>query len=402
MSRYYHHSSDSDTEDELTFIRRNNTASRPTATTTVNSKHLNKCAKSLHNGISDVNNQGWTARDAHYDCVAVGATSDNRLIVSGNIKERVPSQTNNNEMNYGRFGIHEGHTDTIRQTIRSESNRYGDYHIDVIQQQRRDNGQRPEVNNARDHAEMQIVSYAQEHGLHLVSVGTSKPPCAPCKEKLEHYDIGFHQHEEGNQRPRNWETPDNIRTERLTVLPRKSVRATKNVVEGNIPESRKQASSMFKNNVKQQIVPKANCHVSASGILDTIDRIDKGGSTHAGTCNHYSGTYESDRTLRKGGYAGASLAEASANYSIFGASASMYSANAHYEYGLNNSVGANVSLARAEAHAGPVQIGTGLSLDTGASIGLDGVSASVAGFGFRVGPKMQIKTPVVDVSCNLM
>ena len=82
--------------------------------------------------------------------------------------------------------------------------------------------------------------------------------------------------------------------------------------------------------------------------------------------NAYSGTYDSERTLRVGAYAGASVAEASANFSIFGASASFLSANAHAETGVfNHSVGASATLARAEAHAGPVGLGVGLSLDTG-------------------------------------
>ena len=38
----------------------------------------------------------------------------------------------------------------------------------------------------------------------------------------------------------------------------------------------------------------------------------------------------------------------------------------------------------------------------GAGIGVDGVHASLAGFGFRVGPRMEIKTPIADVSCSIM
>ncbi len=38
----------------------------------------------------------------------------------------------------------------------------------------------------------------------------------------------------------------------------------------------------------------------------------------------------------------------------------------------------------------------------GAGVGVDGVHASLAGFGFRVGPKMEIKTPVVDASCSII
>jgi hypothetical protein len=90
------------------------------------------------------------------------------------------------------------------------------------------------------------------------------------------------------------------------------------------------------------------------------------GSANAGLMNSYAGTYRSDRTLRVGSYAGASVAEAGASWSIFGASASFLKASAHAETGVfNHSVGANATLARAEAHAGPVGLGVGLSLDTG-------------------------------------
>jgi len=63
--------------------------------------------------------------------------------------------------------------------------------------------------------------------------------------------------------------------------------------------------------------------------------------------------------------------------------------------------GASASLARAEANAGPVGIGVGLKLDTGANIGADGIGANIAGFGFNIGPKMKISTPIVDVSCSM-
>ena len=91
----------------------------------------------------------------------------------------------------------------------------------------------------------------------------------------------------------------------------------------------------------------------------------QGASSNASVMNSYAGTYEKERTLRIGGYAGASIAEASAHFSIFGASATVLSASAHYEMGLNNSIGVSATLARAEAHAGPLGVGIGLSLDTG-------------------------------------
>jgi hypothetical protein len=46
-------------------------------------------------------------------------------------------------------------------------------------------------------------------------------------------------------------------------------------------------------------------------------------------------------------------------------------------------------------------IGVGLSLDTGASIGVNGVSASFLGTGFSIGPSIGIKTPFFDFSFNL-
>ena len=96
-----------------------------------------------------------------------------------------------------------------------------------------------------------------------------------------------------------------------------------------------------------------------------LTKIFQGSSSYAGVMNAYAGTYERERTHRHGGFIGASVAEASAHYGIFGANATALAANAHYEMGLNNSIGASATLARAEAHAGPLNVGVGLSLDTG-------------------------------------
>lgn len=100
--------------------------------------------------------------------------------------------------------------------------------------------------------------------------------------------------------------------------------------------------------------------------------------------------------------ASANLAELKAGNEDIGLKSSVLSASAHAEYGLNNSIGLNASLVRAEGHFGPVTVGTGLNFDCSASIGLNGIEASVLGTGISIGPKIAIKTPVADLKVNLI
>lgn len=99
--------------------------------------------------------------------------------------------------------------------------------------------------------------------------------------------------------------------------------------------------------------------------------------------------------------ASANLAELKAGNEDIGFKTSLLSANAHAEYGLNNSIGLNASLVRAEGHFGPVTVGTGLNLDCSASVGVNGLEASLFGTGISIGPKIAIKTPVADLKVNL-
>jgi hypothetical protein len=101
-------------------------------------------------------------------------------------------------------------------------------------------------------------------------------------------------------------------------------------------------------------------------------------------------------------YARAAAAEASAGFGdLVSVGASALSAGAHAEYGWNNSVGANLSVVRAEGNLGPVSAGVGLNFDTHAAVGVNGVSASLLGTGFSVGPRMEVKTPFFDVGVTL-
>ena len=171
-------------------------------------------------------------------------------------------------------------------------------------------------------------------------------------------------------------------------------------VESNVftGSTKQQKKDVIKDNVKNQLKPKPRA--TAGGVLDMIDTIDREPDANAGTIDAYAGSYET-RT-GKGVIARAVVAEASAHAGPCSASAEALTATAGASYNASGvKAYANATLARAEASAGPLGVGTGLSLDTGASVGVDGVGASVAGFGFNIGPKMQIKTPIVDVECNI-
>ncbi|CAF0753283.1 unnamed protein product [Didymodactylos carnosus] len=371
----------------------------------LSNEDLNILATKILNNISDVNNHSWTGVEKTYDCVGVGYTENGDLIVNANVKERYPcagKKKGNDSVCYGEMGLNEKLAKVIENTIKDEIKKSGDHKVEIIKAKLGDNEKPSAVTNARSHAEMQIISHAKQHDLNIQALGTSKPPCRPCKEELEKQNVKLHYDEEGNQRPKNWAPSEDIDTEIIRIKSRDKVRVNKNFLESNIPKTKKQAHKEFQSNLKQKLIPKPNLHATAASVLDTIDTIDEGGSTYAGRFNAYSGTYETKRTLRKGAYAGASIAEAIANYGPCGVSASLLSASAHVEYGLNNSVGVDLSIVRAVAHAGPLQVGVGLNLDTNASVGFDGIQASLLGFGFRAGLKTGVKTPVVDASCNVI
>lgn len=114
-----------------------------------------------------------------------------------------------------------------------------------------------------------------------------------------------------------------------------------------------------------------------------------------------TGTTEGLLNIGKAHYAVANLAECKFGNEEVGGSASLLSANAHVQYGLTNSAGINASLVRAEGYAGPLTVGTGVNLDCGAAIGVNGIEMTVLGTGFSIGPKLALRTPFADVSLKL-
>eukprot|EP00438_Fugacium_kawagutii_P030213 Skav212744 [mRNA] locus=scaffold955:38794:40765:+ [translate_table: standard] len=64
--------------------------------------------------------------------------------------------------------------------------------------------------------------------------------------------------------------------------------------------------------------------------------------------------------------------------------------------------GAVAGPVQAGAVAGPVQVRVGLNFDTGIGVGPDGLQVSLLGFGFNLGPRVGVRTPVVDAQCSVM
>lgn len=60
-----------------------------------------------------------------------------------------------------------------------------------------------------------------------------------------------------------------------------------------------------------------------------------------------------------------------------------------------------MSLVRAEANVGPLKVGTGVNFNCEATVGVNGIGATVLGTGFHIGPTVKMQTPFLDFSFNL-
>eukprot|EP00438_Fugacium_kawagutii_P025974 Skav214407 [mRNA] locus=scaffold3796:11842:12981:- [translate_table: standard] len=171
--------------------------------------------------------------------------------------------------------------------------------------------------------------------------------------------------------------------------------AVKEGVKDRITKPTKPTKADLKNAIK----PKATASVGA--VCSVIDHIDRPAHADAGVLRSDAGEYQT-RTS-KGVAANAAVAEARAQASICQASAEVLTASAGASYGAAGlQAHARATLARAEASAGPVQVGVGLNLDCGASVGPDGLQITLFGFGFSLGPRAGVRTPVADAQCSVM
>lgn len=135
------------------------------------------------------------------------------------------------------------------------------------------------------------------------------------------------------------------------------------------------------------------------GVIDMVDTFDRPGSANANSKYARKGTYScggfvnkpGERIPKAGAYAEAGVGEANAKWRIFEAEARGPNARAHAGATATGvSAMATAGLGTASANAGPVGIKVGLQLDTGISIGVDGVEIKFLGIGFSFGPKTGI------------
>ncbi len=154
----------------------------------------------------------------------------------------------------------------------------------------------------------------------------------------------------------------------------------------------------------------ASANVSMRSTIDMIDTFDRPADAKAEGTYARSGTYAispedepGKRIPKAGAFAEAGIGRACAEYRVFEAEAKGPNASAGAEASLVG-VGAmaRAELASVSAKAGPVSAKLGLGVDTGASIGLDGLEAKILGTGISIGPKTSISLLGSELSCSVM
>lgn len=167
---------------------------------------------------------------------------------------------------------------------------------------------------------------------------------------------------------------------------------------------------IIKNSSKKPSVQPASAHVSVSNVIDMIDTFDRPADAKAEGIYAQSGTYAVNpedkpgkRIPKAGAFAEAGVGRARAEFSVFEAEAKGPNAFARADA---NVVGVE-AIARAEvgsasAQAGPVAVKVGLGVDTGVSVGVDGVEVKFLGTGFSIGPRTSVSLLGSEVSCSVM
>lgn len=362
------------------------------------SYELERLSKDILRDVGRQNNDQILQADVKRDTIALG-TKGNTIYMASNIKERriaTPGQEStkirldgtNHKATYPSFGMNENLRRTAKDTIQN-SDVYQDYGMNVKFVERTapitgNTMNERAVDNSRAHAEMKLINQAGK----LKALGVSKEACEPCQSQLKSTVQDYSGAKAGNK-VTNWDNPNKFETEVVDSMPKSNTSVSKRVVKNHLKQA-------FKPNVSVGLV---------SGILQIADTIENdnteeyadadGFVARAGVCRNMLGVGET-------AYARASVFEAGAGVGgVAGVGVSALSASAHAEYGLNNSVGANISVVKATGHVGPVNASVGLNLDCNASIGVNGVGASFLGFGFNVGPNMKFSTPFFDIGLNL-
>ncbi|CAM4271402.1 unnamed protein product [Leuciscus chuanchicus] len=150
--------------------------------------------------------------------------------------------------------------------------------------------------------------------------------------------------------------------------------------------------------------------ISSSDILYIVDNFDRPGGASAERTYAGTGTFASafenkpgKRVPKAGAYAEAGVGRASAAYSVFEAQAKGPNATARADANLIKAGAvARAEVGSASAKASPIGVKVGLGVDTGASVGADGLEVKVLGTGFTIGPKLGVSILGSEVSCCVM
>ncbi|VDI40356.1 Hypothetical predicted protein [Mytilus galloprovincialis] len=183
------------------------------------------------------------------------------------------------------------------------------------------------------------------------------------------------------------------------------------------PINKENVKKWFKKGLKPNVTknPKLSLFRSGfsgtCGVIDMIDTIDRPGTANANSKYVRKGTYVNggginkpgERLPKAGAYAEAGVGEANAQWSIFDAEARGPNARAHAGATVSGvSAMATAGVGTASANAGPIGIQVGLQLDTGISIGFDGIEIKIFGIGFSIGPKTSISFLGNEVSVDFV
>lgn len=389
-------------------------------------QELEKLAKDIKNGVSVINNDARFRDDVRNDTIALGVNKRGELVVAGNLKERrTPIDTSdpskslkirvsnaegkksNERVTYENFGTRkEDVKNNIVDTVKkSDVYKNSGLRLAVVEEKPLDSNLSmtgKAYEHASNHAEMKLQRYSKDNKTSLEAVGVSKDVCKSCHSELKKNDVDVSA-DHGNKEVTHWRNPDD---KKMKVEPvyKENVRVKASLGSHNIDLSASGVKNTIKDNVKNSFKPGASVGI-ISGTIELIDAIEKDNIqtfADADVLNAKAGKAENLLGIGEVGYANASVFEAKAGVgSVVGGGVSALSAGAHYEYGLNNSVGANLSVVRAQGNLGPIKAGAGLNFDCNASVGVNGIGASFFGMGFHIGPKLSIKTPLLDFSVNI-
>lgn len=339
------------------------------------------------------------------DCVAVGISHQGDTVtVAANVKTR--SQATKKRTKYSGFGLQEHHEPIIVQTVRTVAPETAHAKIEIITLVKAPTSA---AENAAPHAEMQILARQTKKSASKTVIGTSKPPCEPCRNELAQQQVS-NQSEPGssNAKPKNGQEPAQISVKKKTARARKSVQVHHNLGQGSVKARVKEAFTPVtkkppatkKKLAKQHLKPGGP--FSAGTFLESIiNDCDRKPGAYTRKLITEAGTYKT--RCSTGVVARAVTAEVTAHASVASATARGPGAVAGAHAGAGGVAAyATAEVARAEASVAGITVGVGLNANTGASIGIDGIEASILGFGMSIGPRMSIKTPVGDVSCVIM